>query len=80
MTDESQIVVPPSFIALYLTPGRSKPSAAREEIAARHEFCEDLASMLTDPAAARRWELGITETDVLERIYRGLISGDAAVR
>ena len=72
MSDESQIVVPPSFIALFVVPGRSKPTAPRAEIAARHEFCEDLANLLTEPASTRLWELGVTEADVLERMHRGL--------
>ncbi len=82
MSDESQMVVPPSFIALFMKPGRSKPVAARAEIAARHEFCEDLASLLTEPARTKLWELGVTEADVLERMHRGLLAeppGSAAV-
>jgi hypothetical protein len=79
MSEESQIVVPPSFIALFVLPGRLKPSAPREEIAARYEFCEDLATMLVDTAVTRLWELGITEADVLERIHRGLLAGEAGV-
>ena len=46
MSDDNQIIVPPSFIALYIEPGRSRPSAGRDEIAARHDFCEDLACLL----------------------------------
>jgi hypothetical protein len=79
MSDESQIVVPPSFVALYLAPGRTRPSAPRAEIAARHEFCEDLATLLTDTAATRLWELGVTPADVLERVHRGLLGGAAGV-
>ena len=79
MSDESQILVPPSFVALYLAPGRTRPSAPRAEIAARHEFCEDLATLLTDRAAHIRWDLGITETDVLERVHRGLLADEAPV-
>ncbi|HJW11118.1 MAG TPA: ATPase with chaperone activity [Albitalea sp.] len=79
MSDESQILVPPSFIELFMEPGRVKPNAPRDEIAARYEFCEDLASMLTDPASTKLWELGVTESDVLERIHQGLITGDALV-
>lgn len=79
MSDESQIVVPASFVALFLPPGRSKPSAPRAEIAARHEFCDDLAQMLTEQASTKRWELGVTEADVLERIHRGLLAGPAIV-
>jgi len=73
MSDESQIVVPPSFMALFVPAGRSKPNAAREVIAARHEFCEDLATMLTDTAATQLWQLGITEADVLQRVHQGLV-------
>ena len=79
MSDDSQVVVPRSFIELYLLPGRIKPTAPRDEIAARHEFCEDLASMLTEHARLKAWELGITEADVLERMHRGLTVPDAPV-
>lgn len=79
MPDSNQLVVPPSFIALYITPGRSRPSAPRDEIAARYEFCEDLATMLTDTAAQTLWQLGVTEADVLERVRRGLCGGAAGV-
>ena len=72
MSDESQIVVPPSFIALFVAPGRIKPSASRTEIAARYEFCEDLAQMLTEQAQDKRWQLGVTEDIVLERMLGGL--------
>lgn len=79
MSDESQIVVPPSFIALFMAPGRGRPSATRAEIAARHEHCEDLANLLTEHASTVLWELGVTEADVLERIHRGLLAGDTAL-
>lgn len=80
MSDEdSQIVVPPAFVALFVPPGRVKPTLPREEIAARHELCEDLAQALTEHARTRLWELGITEADVLERIHRGLLGGEAGL-
>jgi hypothetical protein len=79
MSDESQIVVPPSFIALFVQLGRIKPSAPREVIAERYEFCEDLATMLVDHAGTKLWELGVIEADVLERIHRGLLTGEAGV-
>ena len=79
MSDESQIVVPPSFIALFAQPGRVKLSERREFIAERHELCEDLATMLTDHALAKLWELGVAESDVLVRIHRGLLTGEAGL-
>jgi hypothetical protein len=71
-SEDSQIVVPESFIALYRQPGRLKLSAPRSEIAQRHEFCDDLAQMLTDQAQTKLWELGVTEADVLQRMLLGL--------
>lgn len=35
--------------------------------------------MLTDHASTKLWELGVTEADVLKRIRRGLLNGDAPV-
>lgn len=77
--EESQVVVPPSFVALYLAPGRTRPNAPRGEIAARHEFCDDLATMLVDTASTQLALLGVTEGAVLGRIRRGLLAGDAGV-
>jgi len=74
MSDESQIVVPPSFVALFLPEGARRPTAPREHIAERYELCEDLAQMLTDEARSRLFELGIAESDVLERILAGLLA------
>jgi hypothetical protein len=74
----SQIVVPPSFIALFVPPGRIKPVEPLAHIAARYEFCEDLAQSLVELARTQRWSLGITSDDVLERVGRGLVDLDLA--
>ncbi len=79
MSDENQFVVPPSFISLYVEPGRTKPGAQRRVISERYEFCEDLATMLVDHARSKLWELGATQAEVLERIHRGLLTGEAGV-
>ena len=79
MSDESQIEVPPSFIALFVPPGRIKPTASREHIRQRYELCEDMATMFVDTAQTKLWELGISESDVLERIYAGLAAGAGGV-
>ncbi len=78
MSQDSQFIVPPSFTALFVPAGRSKPVETREHITARYEFCEDLAQMLTEPASIKKWELGVTEADVLERMNLGL-TGEGAV-
>lgn len=77
MSEESQLVLPASFVALYVPQGRLKPTASREEMAARHEFCDDLATMLVEHARTVKWDLGVTEDDVLLRIHRGLL-GEAS--
>lgn len=79
MSDENQIVVPPSFVALFVEPGKTRPAAGREEITARYEFCEALAQMLVERAQQLQWQLGITEADVLERLHAGLRGEDAPV-
>ena len=79
MSDESQLVVPLSFQALFVETGRLKPTVPRAHVLERYEFCEDLATMLMDHASTKKWELGVTEADVIERIHRGLLGGEAGV-
>ncbi len=70
--DFNQIEIPPSFVQLFVPPGRIKPTESRSVIAERYELCEDLAQMLTDTAEQRRFELSIEPSDVLHRIREGL--------
>ena len=76
MSDDSQAIIPPSFIALYVEPGRTRPREPRQVIAERYELCEDLAQMLTETAHEKLWQLGITEADVLGRMHLGLLGGE----
>jgi hypothetical protein len=76
--DENQVPVPQSFVALFVPPGRSQPTESRAVISVRHEFCDDLATMLTEHASTKLFELGVAETDVLERVHLGLLA-DAAL-
>ncbi len=79
MSDEYQIEIPQSFMALYVDPGRHKPNASREFVASRYELCEDMASMLTEHARDMSFRLDITKTDVLVRCLQGLEADAAAV-
>lgn len=72
MSEDSQIVVPPSFVALFVPVGRIKPTQPRAVIAERHEFCEDLAQALVEQAQAVHHGSGVDEAEVLHRIRRGL--------
>jgi hypothetical protein len=72
MSNDSQIHVPDSFVALYVpAPGR-KPSEPREYIAQRYELCEDMAQMLSETAHAKAMDLGVDEAQVLQRVHEGL--------
>ena len=74
MEDPNQFIVPESFVALFVAPGRVKPGESRAVIAARYELCEDLANHLFEYARAQHHDLGITEVDVLQRCLQGLQS------
>lgn len=73
MSDDNQVEIPQSFIALFIEPGRSKPAATRFFISERYELCEDMASLLTQTAQEMLHGLGIAESDVLQRCYQGLV-------
>jgi hypothetical protein len=79
MSDEYQIEIPPTFIALFVEPGRQKLNASRAQVAERYELCEDMANLLTETASNMLFSLGLTERDVLERCQRGLLAQDAIV-
>ena len=76
--DENQTHVPDSFLALYRD-ARDRLTAPRETIAARYEFCEDLANLLTDRCSTVRFRDGVDETTVLTRCHRGLLAPPASV-
>jgi hypothetical protein len=70
--EPTQVTIPPSFIDLFVAPGRVRPAESQAQIASRHELCEDMAQMLTETARERLLALGVAEADVLDRIHRGL--------
>jgi hypothetical protein len=79
MTEEFQIDIPASFMALYVPPGKIKPSLGQRDLAARYELCEDLANLLTEKAANLQFTLGITEELVLAQCETGLLVEPAVV-
>ncbi len=79
MTEEFQIHIPPSFMALYVPPGKIKPTLGLLDMAARYELCEDLANLLTEQAANMQFTLGITEELVLQQCELGLLAEPAVV-
>jgi hypothetical protein len=79
MDNDSQIHIPDSFIALFVPPGRIKPTATRDTIAARYELCEDLATHLVEPTGAAHHAHGIAEDELLQRCEQGLTSPESGV-
>ena len=77
MSIDNQIEIPPSFIALYLTPGRERPNAPHEVILARYELCEDMACMLTEHARELAFDEEM-EAKVLRQCHEALLANDSA--
>jgi len=78
MSEDSQVLIPESFIALFLARGRARPNAPQAQIAARYELCEDMAQMLVEAARSSLFALSITEDLVLERMHQGLCAEGSA--
>lgn len=78
MPDDNQILIPQSFMAMFVTPGRTKPNASREVVTSRYELCEDMACMLVEHAQTMQFSLNLTAEDVLTRCHQGLMV-DAAL-
>lgn len=79
MDDSSQILVPPSFAALFSDRvGRLKTPAA--EIAARYELCEDLACHLVEQAQTVYHSGNASEEGVLLGFFAGLSDPGSVVQ
>lgn len=74
MSIDNQIEIPQSFMALYLTRGRTTPNAPQENIIARYEQCEDMACTLTEHAQTLAFKENFTEAEVLARCQQGLLA------
>ncbi len=79
MSDDYQIEIPQSFLALYTDVRRQRLNAPWQEVAQRYELCEDLAQLLTSTAKDMEFSLGIAESDVLSRVHLGLMGEGAVV-
>lgn len=79
MADASQIEIPPSFVALFVTPGHNRPHTAREVVAARYELCEDLAQSLAPTASHMQLARDLHTADVLAQCLQAISGPDAVV-
>lgn len=78
MSFDNQIDIPQSFMALYLTPGRSAPNAPQDIVIARYEQCEDMACTLTEAAQTVAFKEHLSQAEVLTRCHQGLLASPAA--
>ena len=67
----NQVVIPDSFMGLFLVNGR--PTAAREEIEARYEACDDLANAVAE-FCKHQVSKDVSEELALRRCYDGLLA------
>jgi hypothetical protein len=72
MSVDNQIEPPQSFMAMYVTPGRSRPNAPQAVVLARYEQCEDMACLLTEHAQTLAFKENLSASDVLARCHQGL--------
>ena len=79
MYDHNQLEVPDSFVALHMVRGHLAPSATREVVSARYEFCETLANHLDPYAQTQHHDLGIDSAEVLRRCHAGLLDAASGV-
>ena len=78
MHPDSQIHVPPSFIAL-VSDARGRLTAPPAEVADRYELCEDLAQMLVEQAQILYHQSAPSEHAILKTMHMGLQSEGAVV-
>ncbi|WP_103044649.1 hypothetical protein [Comamonas faecalis] len=78
MQDDSQIHIPPSFIALY-TRASGRLGIAREALLQRYELCEDLACQLVEQAQQLYQTHTPSEERVLRQIHAGLASAESGL-
>jgi hypothetical protein len=78
MSDDNQIYVPPSFMAMY-SDARQRLREPADVVRARYELCEDLAGHLVEHAQTLYHVQAPSEAEILRRIHAGLCSADSGV-
>jgi len=76
MEDPNQTFVSGSFMALYTKGGR--PTAPREDIEARYDFCDDLATQVAEMCRTVQFSNNLSETASLKTCFDGLMQPPAA--
>lgn len=76
MSDDYQILIPPSFEAVHRD-ARGRLRLPRDDFRARYELCEDMAQMLVERSQAVHHDLGVAEDEILARTQTGLSSAES---
>ena len=76
--DDNQIIVPPSFLALY-SDARGRLTDAADAVRQRYELCEDLAGHLVEHAQTLYHVQAPSEAEILRRIHAGLCTAESGV-
>ena len=74
MDDPNQIEVPPSFLALFTTPGGHRLTQPMALVRERYELCEDMAQLLSEQASIALFKSGGSEGQVLAGMQAALSS------
>ena len=80
MDDFNQIEVPPSFVALFTSPGGHRLLQPMRVVRERYELCEDLAQMYAEQAETVRFKTGGSERETLARMSLALSESDAGLQ
>jgi hypothetical protein len=72
--DDNQISVPDSFVDLYRD-SRQRLTAPKVEVMRQYEYCEDMAQALAESCRSIHFRDGVSEDEVLDRVYASLESG-----
>lgn len=78
MTDDYQIELPPSFLALY-TDARHRMTIPLATVRAQYEVCEDLANHMVEHCHGVHRDIGVAQDEVLIRCHRGLLTPESGV-
>lgn len=78
MNDDSQLLIPASFILLYQAQN-GRLTAARQELAARYELCEDMACTLVEHAQQLYHGGASSEEGVLAGVHAALCAQGSAL-
>jgi len=78
MSDDYQIIIPPSFIEIY-SDRRRRLTVTLGTLRERYDLCEDLANQLVDFASGIHHDLGVSADEVLARCRRGLLASPSQV-